>query len=92
MANAIRLGTYAHLELLRPFILMSKADITTRGGALGVDYGETWSCYVGGEIHCGECGTCVERREAFQLAGMPDPTRYSRTPPLPQKPREKVRA
>ena len=44
--------------------------------ALGVPFAETWSCYVGGEVHCGRCGTCVERREAFDLAGVPDPTAY----------------
>ena len=52
---------------------MSKAEIATRGQSLGVDFAQTWSCYVGGEMHCGECGTCVERREAFLLAGVADP-------------------
>jgi len=85
-ADAIRLGTYAGLEVLRPFIAMSKADIVRRGMELGVDYSRTWSCYVGGEIHCGECGTCVERREAFLLAGVPDPAAYASTRPLPPKP------
>ena len=86
MADAIRLGTYAKVEILRPFIAMTKADIVRRGNELGVDYSATWSCYVGGETHCGECGTCVERREAFQLAGIPDPTRYERLSPIPAKP------
>ena len=86
MAAAIRLGTYAGVELIRPFIAMTKADIARRGHELGVDYSKTWSCYVGGEIHCGECGTCVERREAFLLAGIPDPTEYLHTKPLPPKP------
>jgi 7-cyano-7-deazaguanine synthase len=86
MGEAIRLGTYAQVELLRPFIAMTKADIATRGAALGVDYSKTWSCYVGGDVHCGECGTCVERREAFLLAGVPDPTHYLSTSPLPQRP------
>lgn len=87
MADAIRLGTYAGVVVLRPFIAMTKADIARRGHELGVDYGRTWSCYVGGETHCGECGTCVERREAFLLAGVPDPTEYLSTAPLPPKPR-----
>jgi len=47
-----------------------------RGEALTVDYAMTWSCYKGGEIHCGKCGTCVERQEAFRLAGVADPTVY----------------
>jgi len=86
MGEAIRLGTYAQVEVLRPFIAMSKADIARRGQELGVDYERTWSCYVGGETHCGECGTCVERREAFLLAGVPDPTRYLSLAPLPPRP------
>ncbi len=86
MAEAIRCGTYAGLEVLRPFIAMSKAEIAGRGAELGVDFLKTWSCYVGGEKHCGECGTCVERREAFLLAGVPDPTPYLFAGPLPPKP------
>ena len=86
MADAIRLGTYAGIEVILPFITMTKGDIARRGSALGVDFSKTWSCYAGGEIHCGECGTCVERREAFQLAGVPDPTPYLSTGPLPPKP------
>jgi len=86
MGSAIRLGTYAQVELLRPFIAQTKAQIAARGAELGVDYSRTWSCYLGGDIHCGECGTCVERREAFLLAGVPDPTQYLCTSPLPPRP------
>ena len=86
MADAMRLGTYAGVELFRPFITMDKSQIVTEGVRLGVDYAHTWSCYKGGELHCGACGTCVERREAFQLAGVPDPTVYAATPPLPARP------
>ena len=86
MADAIRLGTYAGIEVISPFITMTKAGIARRGDELGVDFSKTWSCYAGGETHCGECGTCVERREAFLLAGIPDPTRYLSTGPLPPKP------
>jgi 7-cyano-7-deazaguanine synthase len=86
MADAIALGTYRQVEILRPFISMTKAEIAKRGHELGVDYSKTWSCYVGGEVHCGECGTCHERREAFDLSGLPDPTRYLKTPPLPPRP------
>ncbi len=86
MADAIRLGTYADVELLRPFILMTKSEIARQGHDLGVDFSKTWSCYVGGETHCGECGTCVERREAFQLAELKDPTQYLSHAPLPSKP------
>ncbi len=86
MGDAIRLGTYAEVELLRPFIHFTKAQIAARGHELGVDFAKTWSCYKGKEIHCGTCGTCVERREAFEVAGVPDPTVYENTAPLPAKP------
>lgn len=84
MANAMREGTYAGIQLLRPFIATDKTGIATRGIGLGIDFSETWSCYKGGDIHCGTCGTCVERREAFILAGLADPTAYEQTPPLPR--------
>ena len=86
MATAMSEGTYAKIQLLRPFIAMDKTAIARRGVELGIDFSETWSCYKGGAIHCGTCGTCVERREAFILAGLPDPTRYEQTPALPTLP------
>jgi 7-cyano-7-deazaguanine synthase len=86
MADAIRLGTYAGITLLRPFITMTKADIASHGQALGVDFSQTWSCYKGGALHCGTCGTCVERREAFMLAGITDPTTYASEEPIPARP------
>lgn len=89
MARAIRAGTYAGIELLRPFVAMDKASIARFGAELGVDFSRTWSCYKGGEIHCGTCGTCVERREAFQLACLPDPTVYAATGELPAKPSDR---
>ena len=63
-----------------PFLHLDKVDIVKRGAALGVPFAETWSCYRGGERHCGRCGTCVERREAFSLAGVDDPTAYEAVP------------
>lgn len=86
MGAALQSGTYARIALLRPFIEMNKAQIARRGHELGVDFARTWSCYKGRQIHCGTCGTCVERREAFQLAGLPDPTEYEAAPPLPARP------
>lgn len=64
------------VALYAPFTGTDKAGIVTEGARLGVPYGLTWSCYKGGEKHCGRCGTCVERREAFHLANVPDPTQY----------------
>ena len=55
---------------------MTKAEIAARGKELGIDYAETWSCYRGGDKHCGKCGTCVERKEALSDAGIDDPTEY----------------
>lgn len=86
MGDAMRLGTYAGIKLLRPFIAMNKGQIAAEGTRLRVDYARTWSCYKGGAIHCGTCGTCVERREAFMQPGLTDPTEYSSRAPLPPKP------
>ena len=86
MGEAVRVGTYAAIEVTRPFIHLTKAQIAARGAELGVDFARTWSCYVGGEVHSGECGTCVERREAFQLADLNDPTVYASNAPLPPRP------
>jgi hypothetical protein len=76
MAAAIQAGTYASVEVLRPFIHERKEGIAAIGARLGVEFARTWSCYKGGEHHCGKCGTCVERKEAFAMAGLEDPTEY----------------
>jgi len=80
MAEAIAAGTYADLKVLRPFIRLRKEGIAALGASLGIDFSLTWSCYKGGEIHCGKCGTCVERKEAFEKAGLEDPTEYEGEP------------
>jgi 7-cyano-7-deazaguanine synthase len=67
---------FSEISLNAPFLRASKADIVREGARLGVPFAETWSCYKGGAQHCGRCGTCVERREAFDLAGVADPTAY----------------
>ena len=76
MDAAMRAGTYVGVSIAAPYTNLSKADIVRRGAQLGVDYGHTYSCYRGGEHHCGTCGTCTERKEAFSEAGIPDPTEY----------------
>jgi 7-cyano-7-deazaguanine synthase len=74
--QAASAGTFVNVRLRTPYTHITKADIARRGKALGIDYGETWSCYKGGEHHCGRCGTCVERREAFAAAAIDDKTIY----------------
>jgi 7-cyano-7-deazaguanine synthase len=76
MKAAIALCDWSKVELLTPFLDKSKADIATIGAAHAVPFEKTWSCYKGGSKHCGTCGTCVERREAFELAKLSDPTEY----------------
>lgn len=76
MEVALRLCDWRKVELLRPFVNSTKSDLVRLGTDLGVPFGMTWSCYKGLEKHCGKCGTCVERREAFELAGVTDPTKY----------------
>lgn len=76
MSEAMQHGTYAHVDIVAPYTNISKAEVCRIGTRLGVDYSKTYSCYKGGEKHCGKCGTCRERKEAFQEAGVPDPTEY----------------
>lgn len=76
MNKALWAGTYKHIQIVSPFCNKTKADIVKIGAELGVDFNQTYSCYKGHTIHCGKCGTCVERKEAFQLAGVEDPTVY----------------
>lgn len=75
--EVLYLADWRPIELHAPFINMSKADIVKLGDSLGVPFDATWSCYKGEEKHCGTCGTCVERREAFSIAGVVDPTLYA---------------
>lgn len=77
MAAAMALADWNTVELSRPFVDWTKADIVRHGHELGVPFGQTWSCYKGHELHCGRCGTCIERREAFDLACVEDPTTYA---------------
>ena len=76
MSLAISEGTYEHINIFAPYTNLTKAEIIARGAAAGVDFNLTYSCYCGGENHCGECGTCRERRQSFIDAGVTDPTIY----------------
>lgn len=77
--NGLRdiVATAYHIGIATPMLNLSKAEIVLLGHALDVPYHLTWSCYVGAEAHCGRCGTCVERAEAFSIAGIADPTVYA---------------
>jgi 7-cyano-7-deazaguanine synthase len=77
MAAAILIGTYNKVRLRAPLLFDTKPDVVGKGLRLGVNYGQTWSCYKGGEKHCGTCPTCRSRKEAFELNGVPDPTEYA---------------
>ncbi|MCM1491530.1 MAG: 7-cyano-7-deazaguanine synthase QueC [Muribaculum sp.] len=70
MSRAISEGTYDGITIDAPYTNISKSDIARIGKRIGVDYNLTYSCYKGGEEHCGKCGTCVERMEALRDAGI----------------------
>ena len=76
MDSATNAGTYVGVRVVAPYTNITKGDIARIGKKLGIDYAETWSCYKGGEKHCGKCGTCVERKEALAYAGIEDTSEY----------------
>ena len=76
MSSATSAGSYNGVTVIAPYTSITKGDIARRGKELGIDYTETWSCYKGGDKHCGKCGTCVERKEALRDAGIEDFTEY----------------
>ena len=76
MSEAMKCGTYKGITIDAPYTTITKTDIAKIGKSLGIDYSKTYSCYKGGEKHCGKCGTCVERKEALRDAGIEDPTEY----------------
>ncbi len=76
MSEAMRAGTYIGVEIMAPYTNISKTGIALIGKRLGIDYSQTYSCYKGGERHCGKCGTCMERKEALREAGIEDTTLY----------------
>lgn len=80
MARAAALCDWQPIELLRPFIHMDKGDIARRGVELGAPLHLTWTCYQGGAVHCGRCGACRERIEAFGKYGLTDPAQYAERP------------
>lgn len=78
MSESMSYGTYDHIGINAPYTSLTKTQIAAIGKRLGIDYATTYSCYKGGEKHCGKCGTCVERKEALREAGIDDPTEYEK--------------
>lgn len=76
MSEAMSAGTYENVTVFAPYTLLTKTEIALRGKQIGLDFSETYSCYKGGKIHCGKCGTCRERIEALREAGVNDTTVY----------------
>lgn len=76
MSQAATAGTYAGVRVEAPFVNLHKREIAVLGRELGFDFAQTWSCYQGGEIHCGRCATCLERKTALGFEQGLDPTRY----------------
>lgn len=75
--HTARAGTGGAVSIHAPYTLRTKTDIVRLGAHLGAPLHLTWSCYKGADHHCGTCGTCIERAEAFHAAGIPDPTTYT---------------
>jgi 7-cyano-7-deazaguanine synthase len=76
MDNTMKLCDWNRIELRVPYMRMTKSDILRIGKELKVDYSHTWTCYKGELTSCGKCGSCRERLEAFEIAGMDDPLTY----------------
>lgn len=75
--DAIYEGTGKKVSMYAPLINMNKADVVKLGLGLKTPYHLTWSCYLGGDVACGKCGTCNDRKEAFRLNGTEDPIQYA---------------
>jgi 7-cyano-7-deazaguanine synthase len=78
LSVALRNADWHPVAIARPYLKISKADIVKRGFELHAPMADSYSCYQGRELHCGKCGTCTERKEAFEKAGVTDPTSYEK--------------
>lgn len=76
MYEAISIGTYGKVKVEAPLVNMNKAEVVKTGLELNVPYRLTWSCYEGGDVQCGTCGTCIDRKNAFKANGVEDPVPY----------------
>ncbi len=84
MSRALLMCDWKQIRLYAPFLRKTKANLVSLGVTLKVPFEKTWSCYKGGDLHCGKCGTCTERIEAFKLAGVKDPTVYGKAKVTPK--------
>jgi len=82
MDNAINIGTYGNIHVVRPLIHLNKAEVVAEGLKLNVPYELTTSCYHGREKACGKCGTCIDRIAAFRANGVADPVEYEGEDPF----------
>lgn len=73
MSEAVWVGSGNQVRIEAPFVSKTKADVVKMGLELGVPYELTWSCYEGGDVPCGKCGTCIDRAKAFAENGVYDP-------------------
>lgn len=78
MNTAFAQCDWKNVQVFAPYVEASldKGDIAKIGVALGVPYHLTWTCYKGLDQHCGVCGSCRERKDAFKKHGLIDPTNY----------------
>jgi 7-cyano-7-deazaguanine synthase len=77
MNTVSAIANYEDVQINSPFLYQSKLAILQAGLEMGLDYGQTWTCYLGLDRACGQCGSCVERLEAFAKAGLTDPVAYA---------------
>lgn len=79
MNDVAAIANFSPVEIHAPYLRSSKSEILADGLAMGLDYGETWTCYEGRELACGRCGSCRERLAAFAAHGVTDPLAYADT-------------
>ncbi|GEN22264.1 7-cyano-7-deazaguanine synthase [Halomonas cupida] len=79
MNDVAAIANFSPVEIHAPYLRASKSEILADGLAMGLDYGETWTCYEGRELACGRCGSCRERLAAFAAHGVTDPLAYADT-------------
>lgn len=79
MNQVAAIANFSPVEIHAPYLRANKREILADGLAMGLDYGDTWTCYQGRELACGRCGSCRERLDAFAALGVADPLGYAQT-------------